>query len=53
LFHAFRLAVTLFFDAIDLFSPDAHRRMAVYAEGGQSRPLVGFWTAKELASDSK
>jgi site-specific DNA-methyltransferase (adenine-specific) len=44
---------TGFFDAIDLFSPDAHRRMAVYAKGGQSRPLVGFWTAKELAPDSK
>ena len=42
-----------FFDAIDLMSPDAHRRMAVYAEGGQSCPLVGFWTAKDLAPDSK
>lgn len=42
-----------FFDAIDLLSPDAHRRMAVYAEGGQSCPLVGFWTAKDLAPDSR
>jgi site-specific DNA-methyltransferase (adenine-specific) len=42
-----------FFDAIDLMSPDAHRRMALYAEGGQSCPLVGFWTAKDLAPDSK
>jgi site-specific DNA-methyltransferase (adenine-specific) len=42
-----------FFDAIDLLSPDAHRRMAVYAEGGQSFPLVGFWTTKDLAPRSR
>jgi DNA modification methylase len=44
---------TGFFDAIDLMSPSAHRRMAVYAGGGQSCPLVGFWTAKDLAPDSR
>jgi site-specific DNA-methyltransferase (adenine-specific) len=39
-----------FFDAIDLFSPDAHQRMVAYAGGTHSQPLAGFWTAEELAS---
>src|ERR1035441_1027192 len=42
-----------FFDAIDLLSPDAHRRMAGYAEGGQSGPLVGVLPAEERVPGSE
>ncbi len=36
------------FDVIDVFDPDALRRLASYADG-VSRPIPGFWTPAELA----
>jgi site-specific DNA-methyltransferase (adenine-specific) len=42
-----------FFDAIDLFSPEARLRLAAYAGGKQAGPLAGFWTAKDLASGTR
>jgi hypothetical protein len=42
-----------FFDAIDLFSPEARQRLTAYAGGTHAQPLVGFWTAKDLASDTE
>jgi DNA modification methylase len=41
-----------FFDAVDFFSPDAQARLTAYATGQHPRPLVGFWTAKDLAPDT-
>jgi hypothetical protein len=42
-----------FFDAIDLFSPDALDRLSSYAGGTHAAPLAGFWKAKELAPDTR
>jgi site-specific DNA-methyltransferase (adenine-specific) len=42
-----------FFDAIDLFSLGAQGRLTAYAHGGHARPLDGFWTIDDLASDLK
>jgi DNA modification methylase len=41
-----------FFDAVDLFSSDARARLSAYATGKHTRPLVGFWTAKDMALDT-
>jgi hypothetical protein len=38
-----------FFDAVDLCSTPGQKRLSKYAKGGQSRPLTGFWTARDLA----
>jgi site-specific DNA-methyltransferase (adenine-specific) len=38
-----------FFDAIDLFSAEAHDRLTAYAGGKQAAPLSGFWTAEDIA----
>jgi DNA modification methylase len=42
-----------FFDAVDLFSPDALARLSTYAGGKRKRPLPGFWTAKDLSPGAK
>jgi site-specific DNA-methyltransferase (adenine-specific) len=39
-----------FFDAIEMLSDEGRERLERYAEGGQaSEPLLGFWTAVDLA----
>jgi DNA modification methylase len=40
-----------FYDAIDLFSPEARARLTAYATGGPTPPLAGFWTDADLAPD--
>jgi site-specific DNA-methyltransferase (adenine-specific) len=38
----------LIFDVIDLTAPAARARLDAYAAGGATRPLPGFWTARDL-----
>jgi DNA modification methylase len=38
-----------FFDAVDLFSTQDQKRLSKYAKGRQTRPLTGFWSARDLA----
>jgi hypothetical protein len=37
------------FDAVDLLSADARKRLATYAKGRGGSPRVGFWSAADLA----
>jgi site-specific DNA-methyltransferase (adenine-specific) len=37
-----------FFDAVDLLSSEARRRLASYAAGGTTPPRPGFWTRSDL-----
>jgi DNA modification methylase len=37
------------FDAVDLLSPEARQRLAVYAKGRSRAPLPGFWSTADLA----
>jgi hypothetical protein len=38
-----------FFDAIEMYDDDGQARLAAYARGDHDgRPLVGFWSAKEI-----
>jgi DNA modification methylase len=42
---------TGFFDAIDLLSSEARRRLTLYAAGGVGTPAAGFWSDTDLARD--
>ena len=37
------------FDAVDLLSADARKRLVTYAKGRGASPRVGFWSAADLA----
>jgi len=37
------------FDAVDLLSADARKRLMVYALGRGGAPRVGFWSAADVA----
>src|SRR6202044_79065 len=37
------------FDAVDLLSADARKRLMAYAKGRSGSPRVGFWSAGDLA----
>jgi DNA modification methylase len=37
------------FDAVDLLSPEARKRLATYAAGRCGAPSVGFWSASDVA----
>jgi DNA modification methylase len=37
------------FDAVDLFSPAARKRLSLYAAGRPGPPLPGFWAAADVA----
>ena len=37
-----------FFDAVALLSGPARERLSHYADGGQSRPLAGFWAERDV-----
>jgi hypothetical protein len=37
------------FDAVDLASPAAQKRLSLYAAGRPGPPLPGFWSASDLA----
>jgi hypothetical protein len=41
----------LVFDVVDLLSEDGLDRLRRYAKGGcTDRPLLGFWTARDLGA---